>query len=59
MLFTVRYVVALQCPVNTLVQDGQACKNGESFCYHGECHAYSNQCRHIWGEGELYLLTHN
>ncbi|KAI0211212.1 Disintegrin and metalloproteinase domain-containing protein 12 [Lamellibrachia satsuma] len=40
-----------QCPHNAIVQDGQPCRNNQSYCYHGNCHTGADQCSYIWGPG--------
>ncbi|ELU17803.1 hypothetical protein CAPTEDRAFT_221935 [Capitella teleta] len=46
------------CPENALFQDGQPCRDGESYCYRGLCHTYTDQCQNIWGAGSLSSDDH-
>nr|XP_033780866.1 disintegrin and metalloproteinase domain-containing protein 15 isoform X5 [Geotrypetes seraphini] len=39
------------CPPNVFLQDGHPCKNGQAFCYSGDCRTYESQCQVLWGPG--------
>ncbi|KAI1292849.1 Disintegrin and metalloproteinase domain-containing protein 23 [Halotydeus destructor] len=39
------------CPSNIHKKNGNACKNGAGFCFHGQCPTSDNQCNSVWGPG--------
>lgn len=46
-----RRPLTFQCPPNVYKKNGNPCKGGLGFCYHGECPTADNQCQTIWGMG--------
>ncbi|RWS15099.1 disintegrin and metalloproteinase domain-containing protein 9-like protein, partial [Dinothrombium tinctorium] len=40
-----------KCPADVFKKNGNVCKTGKGFCYHGECPTSDNQCAVIWGAG--------
>ncbi|XP_030057683.1 zinc metalloproteinase-disintegrin-like NaMP isoform X2 [Microcaecilia unicolor] len=39
------------CPTNSFRVNGYPCKNGEGYCYLGQCTYLDNQCNKLWGAG--------
>ncbi|XP_054169094.1 disintegrin and metalloproteinase domain-containing protein unc-71-like [Oppia nitens] len=39
------------CPPDIYKKNGNSCKDGKGFCFHGECPTLDNQCSVIWGKG--------
>uniref|UniRef100_A0A3Q0R882 ADAM metallopeptidase domain 9a n=1 Tax=Amphilophus citrinellus TaxID=61819 RepID=A0A3Q0R882_AMPCI len=37
------------CQSDVFIQNGQACRNQEAYCYNGKCQHYDSQCRAIFG----------
>uniref|UniRef100_M3ZZF7 ADAM metallopeptidase domain 15 n=1 Tax=Xiphophorus maculatus TaxID=8083 RepID=M3ZZF7_XIPMA len=37
------------CPPNVFLQNGEACRNGASYCYGGVCADMDSQCQMLWG----------
>uniref|UniRef100_A0A182P8W8 Disintegrin and metalloproteinase domain-containing protein 12 n=1 Tax=Anopheles epiroticus TaxID=199890 RepID=A0A182P8W8_9DIPT len=37
------------CPKDVYRRDTSPCRQGESYCYRGECNTRDRQCRRLWG----------
>ncbi|XP_062237209.1 disintegrin and metalloproteinase domain-containing protein 9 isoform X1 [Platichthys flesus] len=40
---------SLFCQSDVFVQNGQACRNQQAYCYNGKCQHYDGQCQTIFG----------
>ncbi|XP_069378979.1 disintegrin and metalloproteinase domain-containing protein 9 isoform X2 [Paralichthys olivaceus] len=40
---------SLFCQSDVFVQNGQACRNQQAYCYNGKCQHYDGQCQAIFG----------
>ncbi|XP_064455366.1 disintegrin and metalloproteinase domain-containing protein 11-like isoform X2 [Ornithodoros turicata] len=40
-----------ECPANIYHKNGEECKDGNGFCFHGKCRTSDEQCEYIWGFG--------
>nr|XP_014348496.1 PREDICTED: disintegrin and metalloproteinase domain-containing protein 8 [Latimeria chalumnae] len=38
-----------QCPQDAFQMNGVPCKNGNGYCYNGECPSHSQHCLTLWG----------
>ncbi|XP_028390841.1 disintegrin and metalloproteinase domain-containing protein 19-like [Dendronephthya gigantea] len=36
------------CPDNLVTANGIPCKNGQGYCYAGECRTHNEQCNNLW-----------
>uniref|UniRef100_H3AQK7 ADAM metallopeptidase domain 8 n=1 Tax=Latimeria chalumnae TaxID=7897 RepID=H3AQK7_LATCH len=42
-----------QCPQDAFQMNGVPCKNGNGYCYNGECPSHSQHCLTLWGAGNV------
>ncbi len=40
-----------QCPPDIFKKNGNGCKEGQGFCFRGECPNVDHECSQIWGPG--------
>ncbi|XP_051897535.1 disintegrin and metalloproteinase domain-containing protein 8-like isoform X2 [Pristis pectinata] len=38
-----------QCPEDAFKMNGSPCRNGEGYCYNGQCPTHRQQCTILWG----------
>ncbi|CAL1542854.1 unnamed protein product [Lymnaea stagnalis] len=42
--------ISESCPEDVFTQNGIECKQGQSYCYNGQCKTHTDQCKLLWGE---------
>ncbi|XP_075131900.1 zinc metalloproteinase-disintegrin-like MTP9 [Leptodactylus fuscus] len=47
---------SIHCPNNNWKENGVPCKNGQGYCYNGQCHTLEKQCIKLWGPGDAHSL---